>query len=187
MSPMKTLDDAWKWYCATKVNLTRMQCLGENHWDDPSMESASIWKDDRLKQLPAKIIVEESTISLEPIDDLAIVVMFSVFEANLREDLLEAITSEAEEIDHPILKEAADDACRGIAEGSFYRCVLEPLKRQRHVPADLVTQVDQIRQYRNWVAHGQRGSATNLVTPQQAYVRLTQFLNHLDQKPVEPI
>jgi hypothetical protein len=76
------------------------------------------------------------------------------------------------------LKEAAADALRGVEEGSFYRQVLSPLKEQNRVSGDLVTQVDQVRAYRNWVAHGRRDrdAGMNNVTPRMAYDRLREFL-----------
>jgi hypothetical protein len=85
---------------------------------------------------------------------------------------------EAEALSDPILKEAAEDARQGVEEGSFYRRVLSPLKEQGHVSADLVTQVDQVRTYRNWVAHGrrERDVAISNVTPPMAYDRLQEFL-----------
>ncbi len=39
--------------------------------------------------------------------------------------------------------------------------------------------VDQVRDYRNWVAHGRRELPTNYVTPKQAYARLVDFLDAL--------
>jgi hypothetical protein len=56
--------------------------------------------------------------------------------------------------------------------------VLYPLKEQGRVSADLVTQVDQVRKYRNWVAHGRREGGTDVssVTPRVAYERLKEFL-----------
>ena len=75
---MKTLADAWNWYQATKQNLAQMQRLGRRHWSDPSLADASIWQDDAFKTLEANQIINDTTISLEPIDDLAIVVLFSV-------------------------------------------------------------------------------------------------------------
>src|SRR5262249_26958432 len=97
----------------------------------------------------------------------------------VRDHLVAMIRPEADKLSDPILKEAAADAIRGVEEGSFYRRVLEPLKEQDRVPAELVTQVDQVRDYRNWVAHGRRGSPTNSVTPKVAYDRLKDFLDEL--------
>jgi hypothetical protein len=175
---MKTLADAWNWYEATKRSLARMQRLGRKHWGDPSLESASFWQDDHFKRLEASDIVAETTASLKPIDDLAIVVLFSVFESHVRDYLVARIKPEAAGLIDPILKGAADDAIQGVEEGSFYRRVLHPLKEQRRVSADLVTQVDQVRDYRNWVAHGRRESAIDRsnVTPRMAYERLQEFL-----------
>jgi hypothetical protein len=179
---MKTLADAWRWYGVTKRNLTRMRRVGKKHWNDPSLEAASIWQDDEFKRLEASAIVTETTTSLEPIDDLAVVVLFSVFESHVRDYLAAGMTPEVASLTNPILKEAAEDALQGVQEGSFYRRVLNPLKEQGRVPPDLVTQVDQVRDYRNWVAHGQRERDTDLnkVTPTVAYRRLRDFLAVLD-------
>jgi hypothetical protein len=176
---MKTIADAWNWYEATKSNLTRMQRLGRNYWDHPSLEAASIWQDDESRMLEASDIVEETTTSLKPIDDLAVVVLFSVFESHVRDYLVEQLEPEAGGLTDPILKEAADEAIQGIKEGSFFRRVLDPLKKQHHVAANLVTQIDQIRDYRNWVAHGRRNAPTNNVSPEMAYARLNEFLTVL--------
>jgi hypothetical protein len=153
-----------------------MRRLGEKHWDHPSLENASIWQDDRFKMLEATEIVAETTDSLKPIADLAVVVLFSVFESRVRDYLIEQIEPQAGRITDPILQEAAEDAIQGVKEGSFYRRVLEPLKNQHRVSANLITQVDQVRDYRNWVAHGRRQAPTNNVTPEVAYDRLSEFL-----------
>ncbi len=176
---MKTLADAWNWYIATKQNLERMKRLGDKHWNDLAPEGASIWKDDYFRMLEASDIVKETIISLEPIDDLAVVVLFSVFESRVRDYLIELIEPQSQRITDPILKEAVDEAVQGVKEGSFYRRVLEPLKVRGRISANLVTQVDQIREYRKWVAHGRREAPTNNVTPELAYERLEQFLNAL--------
>jgi hypothetical protein len=175
---MKTLAEAWSWYRATKENLQRMRRLGGKHWRSLFLEATSIWKDERFKRLEAQEIVEETTASLEPIDDLAIIVLFSVFESNVREYLVEGIKPEADALTDPILKEAAKDAIKGVEEGSFYRRVLDPLSKQDRVLPDLVDQVNQVRNYRNWVAHGrrERDDGMSNVTPRMAYERLTQFL-----------
>jgi hypothetical protein len=173
---MKTLADAWNWYIATKQNLARMQRLGERHWSDSSLTHASIWQDDHFRMLEARSIVAETAASLKHIDDLAIVVLLSVFESHVRDYLTELIKPHADRITDPILNDAAQKAMQGVKEGSFYRRVLEPLKKQDRVSADLVTQVDQVREYRNWVAHGRRDAPTNNVTPKMAYDRLRDFL-----------
>jgi hypothetical protein len=175
---MKTLADAWNWYEATKRNLARMQRLGRKHWDDPFLEGASLWRDDQFRMLEAADLVAETTASLKPIDDLAIVVLFSVFESQVRDYLVARMAPEMEALTDPVLKEAAADARQGVEEGSFYRRVLSPLKEQDRVLPELVTQVDQVRGYRNWVAHGrrERDADMNNVTPRIAYDRLREFL-----------
>jgi hypothetical protein len=174
---MRTLADAWNWYEATNRILGRMRRLGSNHWDDLGKKrDISLWQDDEFKFLEASDIDKETTVSLKPIDDLAVVVLFSVFESRVRDYLIEQISPQAFSLTDPILKEAADDAIQGVKEGSYYRRILDPLKKQGRVSADLVTQVDQVRDYRNWVAHGRRDAPRNNVTPEIAYERLNEFL-----------
>lgn len=175
---MKTLAEAWNWYEATKRNLARMQRLGRRHWNDPSLKDASIWQDDHFRMLDPAVIAMETAASLKPIDDLAVLVLFSVFESQVRGFLAVRIKPEAASLTDPILKEAADDAIQGFEEGSFYRRVLHPLIEQGRVSADLVTQVDQVRDYRNWVAHGRREHVSDLsnITPRMAFDRLSEFL-----------
>jgi hypothetical protein len=136
--------------------------------------------------------VEGTTTSLKPIDNLAVVVLFSVFESQVRGRLADWMKPEAGALTDPILKQAAADAIQGVEEGSFSRRVLDPLKEQGHVSPDLVEQVSQIRKFRNWVAHGQRGgdAETNKITPQMAYDRLRNFLAVLgiaiESEQIEP-
>ena len=62
-----------------------------------------------------------------------------------------------------------------IENGSFGRLT----QMCRSLDPDLKTQVDQVRKYRNWVAHGRRGEAENVVTPDQSRNRLEGFLELL--------
>jgi hypothetical protein len=134
---MNTLADAWDWYLSTKRNLERMQRLGRKHWNHASLKTASIWQDDEFRMLESPDIIQETTTSLRPIDDLAVVVLFSVFESRVRDHLVSRIKPDAAKLTDSILKQAAEDAIRGVEEGSFYRRVLEPLKAQEEVTAEL--------------------------------------------------
>ena len=141
---MKTLADAWKWYESAHRNLERMRRLGRKYWVDLPWETHAIGQDEEFKTLEAPDIDQETAASLEPIDDLAIVVLFSVFESLVRSHVVEIIGPAAAELTDPILRDAAEDAIQGVQEGSFYGRVLEPLKKQGRVSADLVTQVNQV-------------------------------------------
>jgi hypothetical protein len=176
---MNTLADAWEWYLSTRRNLGRMQRISRKYWKEIPWESAAIGRDDEFRALEASDIEAESTASLEPIDDLAVVVLFSVFEAVVRSHIVGRIQPEATSLSDPILKHAADEAIRGVEEGSFFLRVLEPLKEQGRVSPELVTQVNQVRDYRNWVAHGRRERPRNKIDPKAAYARLKEFLDVL--------
>ena len=153
--------------------------MGKKYWNAIPWETAAIGRDDDFRMLEGSDIEKATTASLAPIDDLAIVVLFSVFESLVRSHVVALIKPEADNLADPILKQAAEDAIRGVEEGSFFNRVLEPLKTQGRVPADLITQVNQVRDYRNWVAHGRRDSPTNNVSPRKTFERLKEFLNAL--------
>lgn len=176
---MRTLGEAWDWYRATRTNLARMQRIARKYWHEIPWEAAALGRDDEFRTLEASDVEAETVASLKPIDDLAVVVLFSVFESIVRDHVVGLIEPEADRLQDPILKQAAADAIQGVEEGSFYLRVLEPLKKQYRLAADLVTQVDQVRDYRNWAAHGRRKTPRNNVTPEQAYERLREFLASL--------
>jgi hypothetical protein len=62
-------------------------------------------------------------------------------------------------------------------ERSIFR-VLDVFKGQN---ADFVEEVNQVRRYRNWVAHGRRATAPPFVDPEMAYERLKRFLDRFTE------
>ncbi len=171
---MNTLDDAWRWYQDAKKGLKLVHRLGEKHWLKlPWQDDAfTLRKDDSFRMLEPQDITLPTRNALDHLDDLAIVVMFSVFEATVRENLLEQIKPESVTLQHQSLREAVEDLADRIRLGSFGN-VLAPFRA--HEPG-LTEEVDQVRKYRNWVAHGKRKAVPNAVTPAVAYDRLTRFL-----------
>src|SRR4051812_190835 len=111
---MKTLADAWSWYKATRHSLRRLLRLGGKHWGEIYRQCATIRQDDQFRTLEPSDIVEETTASLGPIDDLAVVVLFSVFEAQVRDRLAERLKPEMDRLKDPILKAAAESALQGV-------------------------------------------------------------------------
>jgi hypothetical protein len=76
---------------------------------------------------------------------------------------------------HPALNDAVDEMKDTIQNGSFGILT----RMYKNLDPDLKTQVDQVRKFRNWVAHGRRGDAENEVTPEQSRERLKRFLELL--------
>lgn len=169
---MTTLDDAWRWYSVTRENLLRMNRLARRYWQTLPWE-AELGRDDEFRMLEQQDVLAETRYGLEFLDDLAVVVLFSVFEAAVRRHIAHQVGTEAAGLVHPVLRRSADDALWVVNEGSFAR-VLEPYKTPEH--ADLIEAINQVRRYRNFVAHGRRGEQPASVTPKAAYERLAQFL-----------
>jgi hypothetical protein len=169
---MKTLDDAWRWYHATRDNLDRMHRLARRYWQALPWEG-SLGRDDDFRTLEDEEVLKETKYSLDFLDDLTVVVLFSVFEQTIRDQVRDEVQAESAGLIHPVLRKAAEDVTQAIEVGSFAR-VLEPYKVEGH--ADLIEEVNQVRRYRNWVAHGRRGEQPPSVAPRMAYERLTRFL-----------
>ena len=185
---MKTLDEAWAWYRAVAEGAKRLTHLAK-FWGDLPWGQAYEWvsrmeKDGVLRHLEADQMEKEAQHITKELDDLAVLVLFSVFEAIVRSLVEEQVRTETAQLKHPALKKAGDDALQAIVEGSFFR-VLEPYKSQAN--DTLIEQVNQVRHYRNWVAHGRRplrgGEYRAKVEPREAYERLKAFLQLLSPPP----
>jgi hypothetical protein len=173
---VKTLEEAWNWYKEAKSQLELSRRIASRYWLDLPWEQ-KLDRDDRFKSLMREELEQGTEYTLAQMDDLAVLVLFSVFEALVRDLLSAEIKKEVAEksVNHAVLLQAVDDLINQVEEGSFFK-VLEPFKTFDH---DLVEQVNQVRRYRNWVAHGRRGKKPPDVDPRVAYDRLSQFWNLL--------
>ncbi|HEX5273358.1 MAG TPA: hypothetical protein VFW33_22835 [Gemmataceae bacterium] len=175
---MMTLEDAWRWYESTRLLGRRMERLARHYWDELPW-AGRLERDDHFRDLEQVRVAEEADFALAYLDDLAVVVLFSVFESLVRHHILAELREESKAIRHQALRAAAAEAREKVEEGSFFH-VLEPFKGRY---ADLVEQVNQVRRYRNWVAHGRGGREPDNVLPREAYRRLRQFLSVIAQAP----
>lgn len=175
---MTSLADAWRWYEAVRRQAKLAGRVAGSYWADLPWDGA-IGRDTFLRELDPGAVVREAEFVADELADQAVVALFAVFEAAVREAVLVEVRPEAERLTHPALRHAAADALAWIEEGSFFR-VLEPFKTDGQ--ADLIEQVNQVRRYRNWVAHGRRGTPPALVTPEAARDRLERFLAFLQTR-----
>jgi hypothetical protein len=153
--------------------------MADKHWSALPWDG-QLGRDDEFRALEAPDVVRTADLALEHFDDIAILVLFSVFEAEVRSRVLVEVRAEALGLRQPGLVYAAQEAARAIEEGSFWK-VLEPYKNPTLV--GLVEEVNQVRRYRNWVAHGRRATRPADVTPKAAFERLSQFLAVFDASP----
>ena len=169
-----SLADAWRWYEAARALARAMARLGEKHWNDLPWDGA-LGRDNFLRHLSSAEILNGSQTVLDDLDDLCVLLLFSVFEATIRERVLAEVEAELPPLRHVAIKRALDEMKEGIEHGSFFK-VLEPYK---DFDANLIEEVNQVRRYRNRVAHGRRTPQPAAVTPATAYDRLKRFLDHL--------
>lgn len=164
-----TLDQAFDWYMAAKIMSKSMGRMGLKHWDTLTREGM-LSADDQLRLLKSENIVQQAKVVL---DDLCVLLLFSVFEAIVRDRVLREVSSQLPPLRHPSIMRAIDAMKTEIEQGSFGR-VMEPYKT---LDPTLVEEVNQVRRYRNWVAHGRRdGEQPASVDPKKAHERLRRFL-----------
>jgi hypothetical protein len=169
-----SLDDAWRWYDSARQLARTMGRLGEKHWNNLPWDG-ELGRDNHLKELTSAEVLGDVQTVLDDLDDLCVLLLFSVFEAAIRERVLAEVEAELPPLRHVAIKRALDEMKEGIEHGSFFK-VLEPYK---DLDANLIEQVNQVRRYRNWVAHGRRTEQPAAVNPTTAYDRLKRFLDHL--------
>lgn len=176
---MTTLEDAWKWYSAAAENARRLKHLAK-FWDDlPWGQDGWVKRMERdnvLRHLNAVDLENDAKVVTDEHDDLAVLVLFSVFEAIVRDLLKAQLTPEIRRLRHPSLVKAGEEVEENIKHGSFGK-LLQAFKLGDK-DKDLVEQVSQVREHRNWVAHGRRPDMKPKasVEPKDAYERLSEFL-----------
>jgi hypothetical protein len=156
-----------------------MRRLGERYWDREEWADL-LGHDNRFRHVGARNLREDANTILDDLDDLGVLLMFSVFEAIVRDRAWTDVMNSLPEQLHPAVGHAIDELKKDIESGSFGR-VTESFKSLDH---DLVEKVNQVRRYRNWVAHGRRDEQPNFVTPEQAFERLTEFLKRMSEAVV---
>src|SRR5947207_12023102 len=113
---MKTLQSAWKWYSESKSQIRLMERLATHHWAGLPWDGP-LGKDEHFRRLEAVEIQSQTQFTLEHLDDIAIVVLFSVFEAIVRDCIRVEVEAEIPMIHHPSLKFAAQETVEWIDEG----------------------------------------------------------------------
>jgi hypothetical protein len=169
-----SLADAWRWYETARRLARTMERLGEKHWNDLPWDG-DLGRDNHLKHLTSAEVLDDSQTVLDDLDDLCVLLLFSVFEATIRERVLADVEAELPPLHHVAIKRALAEMREGIEHGSFFK-VLEPYK---DIDPNLIEQVNQVRRYRNWVAHGRHTDQPAAVNPTTAYDRLKRFLDHV--------
>ncbi len=169
-----TLEDAWEWYRSAKEMLQTTRRLGLKHWDSLPWEGP-LGKDEQFKELQPTHLVEKSQRAADELDDLGVFLLFSVFEAEVRGQALADLAEQQTVATHPVMRHAVQSLTEVVRKGPLGK-VLAAYK-----PADpaLIEEVNQVRKYRNWIAHGRRRAKPDSVTPEVARDRLSRFLNLL--------
>jgi hypothetical protein len=172
---IRSIDDAWKWYSDVRTLAYDMKKLARK-WNDPVLQEV-LGRDNRLRERTSGELRDRADAILDDLDDLAVLVLFSVFEVTVRDRAKADVDRETAAIRHPAVMRAVRDLKEAIENGSFGR-VTDSYKA---MDVDVTEQVNQVRRFRNWVAHGRRGRPENSVGPDAAMDRLRRYLERLEE------
>lgn len=95
---MTTLEEAWEWYRATTEGARRLthlaRCWADLPWDVGHPGIDRLRHDSVLGQLDETELARDASAAGRGLDDLAVLVLFSVFEAQVRDWVLAQLQPE---------------------------------------------------------------------------------------------
>ena len=110
---MRTLDDAWSWYEHNRRLLKMMQRLGDRYWAELPA-GGRLGNDSDFRRLGGDEVGGMARKVLAELDDLAIFVIFSVFESIVRQTVADDLQDEIGSLSHPALQRSADKLLQNI-------------------------------------------------------------------------
>lgn len=170
---IRTIEEARQWYLAVKTLADDMKRLA-GKWDDPGLKQV-LSRDKRFRDRTSADLIDKANTVLEDLDHLAVLLLFSVFEATVRARAQADVERETTTLRHPAVLSAIKNLQDSIKNGSFAK-VTEAYKA---MDVELTTQVNQVRDFRNWVAHGRRDGPKINIDPESAIDRLQRYLTRL--------
>lgn len=178
---ISSLDDAWRWYQSVKTLTQDMERLGRRFWNVEGW-AQGLSQDNRFRYVESAEIADRARTILNDLEDLGVLVLFSVFEAIVRDRAQIDVERSLPPLLHPAVDHAIRELTRDIQTGSFGK-VVDAFKG---MDPDLIEEVNQVRRYRNWVAHGRRGEQPDYVDPLRAQDRLNRFLEQMIEAAAGP-
>jgi hypothetical protein len=158
-----SLADAWQWYEGVRELSFAMRRLGQKYWEHLPWDGP-LGRDNRLRELTGEAIVNRAIFVLEDLDDLCVLLLFSVFEAIVRGHALAEVDKATPQVGHVLVQHALGELRDTIDHGAMFWV----LTAYKAVDARLIEEVSQVRRYRNWVAHGCRGPSRARPTGRRA-------------------
>ena len=172
---MSRLDEVWEWYEAARDSLRIVRSLLETQPDaiPPSLAAGTVFETQ-----PRSEVLQRLRQAEQELDDLTIVALWASFEQQVLDHLEQAVQrtlkqKRRDRLQQRILQER-------LAKPRYWRFeeVLDLYKEI--IDPQLVGDVKQVLQYRNWVAHGRTSRMPPNIIPRIAYERLKDFLGQLN-------
>ena len=171
------LDAAWDWYLGVRETAAAARRIA-HLWD--SLTDAVVPPDERARLPSGEQLDAAAGTALQAVEQIAVLHLFATFEAMLRDHVLAQIESERTAFTpaHPLLVNAMASLDRRVDQGNISELLDSYAAGADIKLRELLADVREVREYRNWVAHGSRGVPPigSGMTAQVAKDRLEDFL-----------
>jgi len=170
-----TLVEAYHWYQSTRKTFQRVQRLARRYWDQLPVD-LPVCRDPQFVDLQGITMEEDAKYGADQLEDWGIFLLFACFEREFREHVALQVIQDTDSIKHPVNLKAVNESLRQVEKESLDR-VLTSYAVSSINDSNLVLRVQQIREFRNWVAHGRKGSSPCFVEPITAFEVLKELLD----------
>lgn len=174
------LEEAYRWYHSARKTFQRTSRLARKYWDDLPHD-LKLFQDAQFVELQAVTFEDDAITASSQLDDLGVLFLFASFEHEFREHVALQTISDADSLRHPVALKAINDVVRQVESDSLDR-ILSGYAASVINDDNLILRVQQIRHFRNWVAHGKHGDRPSHVDPITTYQILKEFLDIVRQE-----
>jgi len=167
---MGPFEAVWQWYeyARDSMDFAASEAASTAREIPPSLALA--------RHATAEEAFENLAKAQSDLDDLTVLALFAIFEQALLDHLLQTSQRVQQGIASRLQGALADKAFRGLDRWPLgeildvYKVAIDPT---------LVGLVKQVKDYRDWVAHGKRDAPAARIGPKAAHERLDSFLSAL--------
>lgn len=172
---MNPLDEIWAWYEAARDSL-HLALRVITSTPSAAIRPEIIPRESIFQSAHPDEVTQRLQKASQELDDLAIVALWASFEQQVLDHVEQVVSElskkEKDRLQRSVLKERLKKPRYWHFEEvlNIYKAIIDP---------QLVGDVKQVLQYRNWVAHGRTSPMPPNIVPRAAYERLKDFLDRL--------
>lgn len=170
------MNEIWAWYEAARDSL-RLALHIAASVPSSALSTDIIPRKSIFQSAPSDEVKQKLQKAQQELDDLTIVALWASFEQQVLDHIEQVVHRTLKQKRKDRLQQRVLQACLKNSRYWHFKEVLDLYKAI--IDPQLVGNVKQVLQYRNWVAHGRTSPMPPNIMPRAAYERLKDFLDQL--------